>query len=245
MKYILFTDSDNNKYLKDNDTFYLIKDNNLKRNLLVDDYHSKLLIKDNDIFKGISFKDIQYGIKKVNYDFFDNDESILFINGIKINLDINVVIDKSMFNSGYCVEYAIALRESLEKKYPNKNFRLAKIEGYVKNFDFDDHFDDPDDKFIWEACHGVVIEENNPTIYYDVNGLNKFDDNNFDEYGFTSPAKKIRLTIQDDKFIDDFLHLFAEFEPIAKEKAEMYIKKHFSQYKKYFSNKKNNNKIIK
>ena len=151
-------------------------------------------------------------------------------------------IKKEMFYQGYCTEFAIELRKFLK----NKNLRYARIEGLIENFDYDEYFDEIEDKYIWEPCHAIIIEKGNKDKYFDVDGLVFFDINKIDEYGFSGKPKEIRIVEYEKKYEEEFQYLFGEINEEALRLAKEYINKNKNLYKKLLERKgkKNIKKMI-
>lgn len=67
-------------------------------------------------------------------------------------------MEKELFKSGYCLEFAIALKET----FPNTEIRLAGF----------DVFDPEEEEEYFVASHAIVAKKNNNTMFFDVNGKN-------------------------------------------------------------------------
>lgn len=76
--------------------------------------------------------------------------------------------DKKMFSSGYCLEYAIALKEDYEQK--NISVQLALVQ---KEIEFDDFLEES----ILETAHAFLLIELNEIKYgHDAHGIRKIDE---------------------------------------------------------------------
>jgi len=220
MKYKIYTDIKNRRFLCSSETTFLLKN----KTVVIDDLGDFLLIPSNNSFKKISIEDLlkTEAIIDIGQCTFLEDENILKTEKneiIKLKFD-ETPVNRIMFTQGYCVEFAIVLKKELEKKYPKKSFSFASIRG---KFLDEDYSTEEEVEYYYEDCHGCVIDNSNKEYYFDVNGINRFD-NHYNSFVFSDKPIDVELFIFEDIYEEEFKELFGEFEDSAIEKAKLYLR---------------------
>lgn len=240
MKYKIIEDESKNKYVYSIKETYKI-DNHLNDKIIVsDDKKIIYYINERNRLENIT-NDLSYfkGLNSIGKcklkDFnltLENKEIIKII-------DNTPKIDKEDFIQGFCVEFAIVLLKQLKKLDENKEnkYSFGVIEGLI----FDEEADEDEKiKHYTEACHGVVIKNDNLEEYFDVNGLNKFDKNlekNLEEYRFSEKPFDIQLRKIGK---NSFSNLFGGLDDYGLEIASLYIKQNPELLESILKNEKEN-----
>jgi hypothetical protein len=161
------------------------------------------------------------------------------------------IVDKYSFSHGLCVEFAIALKEELEKVSDTISFKdnieygLVGIEFLDEEYDLEDD-EDIDSYKDYEYAHACLTISDN--LILDIDGLKEFVPS-LKEYGFSNNVEKesdIKL-FKDNFNEDDLESAFGEINTYMIFQAKRYIEKNNliekikEDYKKLLSKSDENN----